>query len=70
MEIILYSTHCPKCNILEKKLNEKNISFRLETEIEKMPKQVINSNTVPWLKVNDCLMNFGEAVKWVNSYGN
>ena len=24
MEIILYSTNCPKCKILEKKLTEKN----------------------------------------------
>ena len=27
MNVILYSTHCPKCCVLEKKLKQKNISY-------------------------------------------
>ena len=27
MKIILHSTHCPKCEVLKKKMVEKNIDF-------------------------------------------
>lgn len=27
MDIILYSTHCPKCTVLEKKLIKANLNF-------------------------------------------
>lgn len=63
--IVLYSTHCPRCNVLEKKLNNKKIKYDIvddENEIIKL-----GIDIVPMLKVNDELMNFGQAVKWVNS---
>ena len=62
--IVLYSTHCPRCNVLEKKLNNKKIKYDIiddENEIIKL-----GIDIVPMLKVNDELMNFGQAVKWVN----
>lgn len=37
--ITLFTTHCPQCNVLEKKLREKNIDFKLvdnEEEVEKV----------------------------------
>ena len=36
MEIILYSTNCPKCKILEKKLTEKNIKFTKNNNVIEM----------------------------------
>ena len=34
MSIILYTTHCPKCLVLEKKLASKNIEFEETTDLE------------------------------------
>lgn len=63
-EIILYSTHCPKCKVLETKLKQKNIKYEECNDIEKMLKLGIHE--APQLEVDGKLMTFGEAVKWVN----
>lgn len=61
--IILYTTHCPKCKILTKKLKEKNIPYTENADVEEM--QRIGLQTVPYLSVNDELLSFTDAVKWV-----
>ena len=66
MKIILYSTHCPRCNILENKLKEKNITFEEVNDIEVMESKGIQA--APALEVDDKLMSYGEAVKFVNNY--
>ena len=63
-EIILYSTGCPKCKILESKLQSKRIYYIKNTSVEEMTK--LGFITVPMLKVNDEYLDFGEAVRWVN----
>lgn len=63
-DIKLYSTHCPKCKILESKLKNKNIQYTEITDVNEMQKLGIMS--VPYLSVNGKLLNFGESVKWVN----
>lgn len=60
----LYSTKCPKCNILEKKLKEKNINYTEVNDIDAMLEMELKE--VPWLKVENKMMNFQEAVQWVN----
>ena len=65
MNVVLYSTGCPKCNILKKKLTEKNISYTENQNVEEMI--ALNINEVPVLSVDGELINFGNAVKWVNS---
>lgn len=64
MNVILYTTHCPKCKVLETKLKLKNIDFKEETNIEEM--ESLGFTTAPVLKVDDKFMDFGEAIKWVN----
>lgn len=64
MEIIMYSTHCPKCTILAKKLNQKNIDFTEKTDVNEMASLGIHS--VPVLKVGDEMMDFKTAVNWIN----
>ena len=39
MNVILYTTHCPKCLVLEKKLTSKNIEFEEITDNELMLKK-------------------------------
>lgn len=66
MQITIYTTNtCPKCQILKKKLKEKNISFLEETDVNKMLE--LDILAVPQMTVdNGELMNFEQAVQWVN----
>ncbi len=63
-KIILYSTNCPKCNVLEKKLQSKNIDFEICNNVDLMLSKGIQQ--APYLEVNNELMDFSKAVKWVN----
>lgn len=63
--IKLYSTHCPRCKVLVAKLNQKNVKFEEITDINTMEKLGIMS--VPMLLVDDKLMDFKEAVTWINA---
>ena len=64
MDIILYSTGSPKCKILKKKLEDKNIDYVENDDIETMISLGIEQ--VPVLSVDNKLFQFAEAVKWVN----
>jgi glutaredoxin len=66
LQITIYTTNtCPKCQILKKKLKEKNISFLEETDVNKMLE--LDILAVPQMTVdNGKLMNFEQAVQWVN----
>ena len=64
MNIILYTTHCPKCNILKAKLDEKNISYTEITDINLMrTKKILMA---PVLEINGEILDFKPAVDWVN----
>lgn len=65
MAATLYSTHCPKCNVLEKKLKQKNISYEEVNDIEKMKEKGYLS--VPVLEVDGVSMDFKTASDWINS---
>lgn len=64
MNAILYSTGCPKCNILKKKLAEKNIEYAENNDINVMA--LMGIDQVPVLSVDGKLLNFVEANKWIN----
>lgn len=64
MAIVLYSTGCPKCNVLIKKLTAKSIEFTENDDVDEMLKKGMQS--VPWLEVDGKLMDFSEANKWIN----
>ena len=61
---ILYSTGCPKCEVLKKKLAEKGIQYTENNSVDEMLKLGIEA--IPLLKVNDRLLDFKEAIDWVN----
>lgn len=65
--VILYTIHCPKCNVLEKKLASKNIDFTISEDIETMMNKGFKS--APMLEVNGTAYDFSQAVKWVNTIG-
>lgn len=63
-EIILYSVGCPKCRVLEVKLDQKNISYTIETNEEIMKSKKVMS--VPMLEVSNVMMDFYKANTWIN----
>lgn len=65
MDIKLYSTHCPKCIVLEKKLQQKNISFEEINDVEIMTKKGFMQ--APMLEVNGEVMDFKQANDWINN---
>lgn len=62
--IILYSTGCPKCRILKKKLDEKGVQYEICSDTERMIG--LGLTEVPALGVKGELFSFAEAVSWVN----
>lgn len=64
-KIILYSTGCPKCKILKQKLQEKNITYTEETNVDNM--LALGLKEVPWLKIDEKMLNFAEALQWINN---
>ena len=65
MDIKLYSTHCPKCIVLENKLQQKNISFEEINDVEIMAKKGFMQ--APMLEVNGEVMDFKQANDWINN---
>ena len=68
MKIILYSTHCPRCNVLEKKLTQAGISFELNTDFDVKAMREKGFMTAPILQVDDEFMDFTKANNWINNY--
>lgn len=64
--ITLYTTHCPKCKILTKKLTEKNIEYIEFTDVDKMIE--MGFNIMPMLEVDGVVMDFTTANKWINEF--
>lgn len=63
-EVTLYSTGCPRCNILKKKLDSKGIAYTEFDDIDKMLS--MNITQVPILVVDGEQMEFAEANDWIN----
>lgn len=63
-KLVVYTTGCPKCKILEKKMMDKGIEFDKCEDVKKMAELGISS--VPVLEKGDVRMNYFEAVKYVN----
>lgn len=64
MDIVLYSTGCPKCNILKKKLAEKSIPYIENNNVEEMTS--LGIDYIPVLRVNGKMLQFKEANDWIN----
>jgi len=66
MNVVLYSTGCSKCKVLEAKLEAKKIKYDIINDIEVMESKGFMS--VPMLEVNGEVMSFKRAIDWVNAY--
>ena len=65
MKIVLYSTNCPRCKVLEQKLLDKGIAFGVSNDVDAMIGKGFSS--APVLEVDGHAMGFMAAVDWVNN---
>ena len=65
MEIKLYSTGCPKCNVLKMKLKAKHLDYKEISDINTL--QEMGLQSVPYLQIDNTeLMDFNAANTWIN----
>ena len=65
--IKLYSTGCPKCNVLERKLRAAEIDFEIVNDEESLEKvcELLNTDYLPILEINGDYYDFAAAITWV-----
>ena len=72
--ITLYSTGCPKCNVLKRKLDEANIEYVINTDEAAIIKacEKLETDMLPILEIekdgNKTYCDFGGAIKWVGEH--
>lgn len=64
MKVILYTTNCPRCRVLEQKMNNKNIKYDKITDVDLMTQK--GFMTAPMLEVDEEVMDFVTANTWIN----
>lgn len=67
MKIIFYTTGCPKCEVLKKKLDAKNLSYEVCEDVNIMLEKGLDS--APALEANGQIYKFKEAIKFINEMG-
>lgn len=63
-KIILYTTHCPRCNVLKKKLDNIGVEYEECEDVDIMKERGFMQ--APMLDVKGEVMDFAKAVKWIN----
>lgn len=63
MNVVLFSTECPKCIALRKKLDAAGVTYDVCNDVDKMIE--MGFTTVPALEVDGKIMNYVEAIKWI-----
>ena len=68
MKITLWSTNCPKCNVIKKKLEQKGIKFDLVEDTDKVLEfgKLNKVMSAPILVIDDQIMDFKAANDWIN----
>jgi len=66
--VTLYTINCPKCKVVEMKLDQKGIEYKKienEDEVVKFGAEH-NVRTAPILVVDDKVLDFSNAIKYIN----
>lgn len=61
--VILYSTGCPQCRVLEQKLRDAKVDFAISDNTDKVAE--MGFLTAPVLEVDGKFMNFSAARQWI-----
>lgn len=67
MNVVLYTIGCKNCDVLEKKLEAKNIEFLRVSDEETIIAKGFEDSFFPILEVNGVTMNYKTAIQWVNN---
>ena len=62
-QVMLYSTHCPRCKVLTTKLQQKHITYEEINDMEVMKTKGFKE--APKLEVDGVIMDFKQAVDWI-----
>lgn len=65
MEVVFYSTHCPRCEVLSKKMEKKGITFTEVNDVKEM--RQLGFMSVPMLSVDGQIMDFSASIEWLDS---
>ena len=60
---ILFTTHCPVCEMLEKSLKEHGIPYVIEEDVSSLIE--LGFKSVPVLKVGEEYLKAKDAFKWI-----
>ena len=68
MKIVLYSTHCAKCNVVKMKLDKANLEYTMIDDQDEVVKfgNSHHITSAPILVVDDKVYDFSGAVKFLN----
>lgn len=61
--IVLYTTGCPKCSVIERKLDAKGVQYTKNENVEEMIEKGFQE--APILEVNNKYLDFSEALRWI-----
>lgn len=68
MNVVFYTIGCPRCVILQKLLDKKQIAYRVCNDVEEMNRLGLHS--APALMADGQLMSFDEAMQWIANVSN
>lgn len=66
--ITLYSTGCPKCEVLKKRLTNDGIKFHISDNVDKLVE--MGFMNAPILQIGDNYYEFPDAMKKLKAYEN
>lgn len=67
-QVIFYTTHCPQCRVLERKLQETGIEYTECDNVDKM--LALGLQSAPALGVNGELFNLKQALAYLRGVEN
>jgi len=63
VSIVLYTNHCPCCEVLESRMKAAGIRYRAVDDVRMMLEMGLT--TMPMLETDDLMMNYPAALKWL-----
>ena len=63
MSVVLYTNHCPCCEVLESKLKALGIRYKVVDDLRLMLEMGLTA--APMLETDDMMMDYPAALKWL-----